>query len=338
MGKKKKEINWGEFRDKILEKINFEAEFNSMGIEIQGHAGEDGWAPCRAIDRDDNNPSAAVNVLNGRYIDRGGVGLSLSFFDLCVQQGKFPVWTVARDHYAAVAGVELNGKTPKSPAENLAFKPWNARTELAARLWCLKKRGITVEAIQAAGGRMARYYDQYDVVALPIYGAGLTIADPVGWVVWNTTGLGLPVYHGKDKPTTWVKMKTTGASESGMLGKHALDRVPRAGDEATIIKVEGPSDMLTMWAAMPPAARDKFLVVANSGGATETPKPWMTAIFGGRRVWVVGDSDEPGQAGALKWAKWAAKTAREVRLGKLPYALEPSHGKDIRDFFTENNR
>lgn len=334
--KKKKDIDWSEYRDKILEKINFEAEFQGMGIEIEGQAGEDGWAPCRAIDREDNNPSAAVNLVNGRYIDRGGVGLSLSFFDLCVQQGKFPSWTIARDHYAAIAGVELNGTAPKGPAENLDFRPWDRKSTLAAGLWCLRKRGVTVEAIQAAGGRMARYYDQYNVVALPIYGPGFTAAEPVGWVIWNATGLGLPVYHGRDKPITWVKMKTTGCSESGILGKHALDALPQAGDEALLWKVEGPSDLLTLWAVMPPAMRDKHLVVTNSGGATEAPKPWMESVFSGRRVGVVGDADEPGQSGAAKWVKWIARVAKESRLVKLPYIVETNHGKDVRDFFTEN--
>ena len=62
----------------------------------------------------------------------------------------------------------------------------------------------------------------------------------------------------------------------------------------------------------------------------------MTTVFAGRRVAVVGDADEPGQAGAVKWSKWIAKVAKEARLVKLPYVVETNHGKDIRDFFTEH--
>ena len=334
---KRKDIDWNEYRRQILEKLNLEAEFIFLGIKITGKPGDDGWAPCHAIDREDHTPSAAVNFQSGHYIDRGGIGLSLSFFDLCVQQKRFPIWTAARDHYAAVAGIAMNGDAPKDPAENLAFKPWNRGTTTVAAIWCLKKKGATVEAIQAAGGRVARYFDQFTVIALPIYGAGLLDAEPSGWVLWNTSGLELPVYRGKEKPKSWIKMKTTGASEMGLIGRHALGQLAAAGPESKFLiwKVEGPSDLLTLWAKIPPDKRSTHLVLTNAGGATENPKPWMTTIFSGHQVAIAGDADAPGYAGAEKWAAWAARVAEEVRIVKLPYPVEPSHGKDIRDFLTE---
>lgn len=344
MARPRKQIDWQAYKAKILEGLNLRQEIEALGVEITGEPGDDGWAPCRAIDRDDRNPSAAVNLTSGGYVDKGGVGLSLSFWDLCVTLKKFGRWQDARDHYAAVAGVAIDGKPPRDPAEHLAFQPWS---EGLAGLWCRHKPGVTPEAVQAAGGRVARYRDQWTVIAVPCYGPGFTDSEPIGWILWNSTGRELPIFHGKDKQTgelktTWKKMKTTGGSEAGLIGKHALDRLTaRDADPArqVVWKVEGPTDLLALWAIIPAEQRDRHLVLTNAGGAVENPKPWMVAAIAGRRVAVVGDADEPGQVGARKWARWAAKHAAEVRFCPAQlFRLEVSkdHGKDLRDLITAN--
>ena len=218
--------------------------------------------------------------------------------------------------------------------------PWK---EALVAIWCRHKPGVVPEAVQAAGGRLARYRDQYTVVALPVFGPALLEAEPIGWVLYNTTGRELPIFHGRDKETgeiqtTWKKMKTTGGSEAGLIGRHALDRITRdPAAELIVWKVEGPSDMLALWSLIPPAARDRHLVVTNAGGCQENPKGWMASVFAGRRVAVVGDADEPGQDGAGKWARWIAKVAVEVRLvaaGQLGLEVVKDHGKDLRDWIT----
>lgn len=334
----KKPIDWQSHKAQILAGLDLGREFEALGIDLQGRPGEDGWAPCRAIDREDNSPSAAVNYKTGHYIDRGGVGLSLSFWDLCVALKRFPRWQDARDHYAAVARVTCDGKPPRDPAEHLAFQGWN---DALVALWCRHKPGVSPAAVQAAGGRLARYRDQYTVIALPIYGPGLLSAEPTGWVLWNQTGRELPIFQrsksGQTK-TTWKKMKTTGGSDSGLIGRHALDRLTRSDVDPAgqvVWKVEGPSDLLALWALIPPEKRDSHLVLTNAGGATETPKGWMAGLLAGRQVAVVGDADEPGQAGARKWAEWAAKVAAEVRLvgpGQLGFEVAKDHGRDLRDW------
>jgi len=342
--------DWQELNRRILAGLDLQAEFAELGIDITaGEPKSDGWMECRAVGRDDVNPSAAINIQSGRYRDLGGEGLSLSLYDLAVHLKRFSRWQDARDHYAAKAGVsiESDGKAPRDPAEHLAFQSWSAGL---VALWCRHKPGVTPEAIQAAGGRLARYRDQYTVIALPVFGLGFTSADPVGWVLWNITGKELPIFHGKDRATgkaakpTWAKMKTTGASEGGLIGQHAIDRLTAADVDPArqlLWKVEGPSDLLALLAIIPPEKRDRHLVITNSGGSQQNPIGWMAQLFAGRNVVVVGDSDEPGQAGAAKWAAWAAKVAGEVRIiqpRQLEYEITKDHGKDLRDWIQEDTK
>jgi len=340
--------DWQALNAKILAGLDLQAEFAALGLDLTGRdAKANGWQECRAVGREDVNPSAAVNVQSGRYRDLGGDGLSLSLYDLAVHLRKFARWQDARDHYAAKVGVkiEADGKALRDPSEHLAFMPW--APGLVA-LWCKHKPGVEPESVQEAGGRLARYRDQHTVVALPIFGPGFTAADPTGWIIYNSTGRELPVFHGRDKKTgkaakpTWTKKPfSTYGSEHGLIGQHALDRLTATDADPArqlLWKVEGPTDLLALWAIIPPEKRDNHLVITNSNGATENPQPWMQALFAGRNVIVVGDADVPGQAGAAKWAAWAAKAAGEVRIVKaaaMGFEVTETHGKDLRDFLGE---
>ena len=336
--RKTKQTDWQSVNAEILSKLDLLAEFEALGVDVTGQPKESGWVECHAVGREDSTPSAAVNVQSGRYRDLGGDGLSLSFYDLAVFQKRFTRWQDARDHYANKAGVKIDAKVTRDPAEHLVFQPW---AEGLVALWCRHKTGVMPEAVQAAGGRLARYRDQYTVVALPIFGPQFTDADPIGWVLCNVTGRNLPIFHGHGKPLTWAKMKTTGGSEGGLIGQHAIDRLTAAdADPAgqTIFKLEGPSDLLALWSIIPPAERDRHLVLTNSSGATEPPKPWMQPLFAGRRVAIVGDADIPGQKGAALWATWSCKIASETRVvsaAMLGYEVTADHGKDIRNWITE---
>jgi hypothetical protein len=43
----------------------------SLGLQITGPPGETGWVPCRAFDREDRRPSAAIHRESGYYVDKG---------------------------------------------------------------------------------------------------------------------------------------------------------------------------------------------------------------------------------------------------------------------------
>ena len=137
---------------------------------------------------------------------------------------------------------------------------------------------------------------------------------------------------------TQKKIKVAGGSEPGLLGMHALailSALLGEREQRIVWKVEGPSDMLALWSIIPPERRERHLVVANSGGAQESPKDWMRTVFAGNLVAVVGDADQPGVGGSRKWAEFAAAVAEEVRIvspGQLGFAVAENHGQDLRDW------
>lgn len=337
------QIDWSGVESQILAALDIRHEYEALGVRFTDDSPRaNNCLECYAVGRQDNSPSAFVSLDTGRYKDSGGDGLSLSLWNFAAQFGDWSTWVEARQHYAAKAGVKLqaagNGHTQRDPAEHLEFWPWTSSEEILAHLWARHKTGVTVEALKAAGGRIARYRNQYTVVAMPILGVGGVESDPCGWVIWNSAaGQSLPIFHGKE--TTWRKMKTTGGSESGLLGLHALQRLAVVDSAADTIVwcVEGPTDLLALWAAIPAEQRDSHLVVTNSGGANETPKPWMASVFAGRCVYVVRDADTAGESGGDKWAAFAAASAKECRRVRIPYEVAADHGKDIRDYLSDGH-
>ena len=64
-----------------------------------------GWVECNAIGRDDNRPSAQFNPESGVYVDFGGSGDRLSFYDLAVRLGTYANWQEALISLARFAGL-----------------------------------------------------------------------------------------------------------------------------------------------------------------------------------------------------------------------------------------
>ena len=183
----------------------------------------------------------------------------------------------------------LSRKPP--PDKHLSWRPWN---DTIIRLWCRHKPGVTIDGVRAAGGRLARYRDQYTVIAFPVWGKDLDKASPVGWVLVNTTGKALPKFSAAGQVEWITKPKTTYGSAPGILGD--LDRFRRS---AAAWKLEGVSDLLA-WLSMPGTAAD-HAAITNANGCGERPPKWVAELFAGKVAYVLHDSDEPGQAGALGW-------------------------------------
>ncbi len=222
------------------------------------------------------------------------------------------------------------------PDEHLDFQPWN---ESLISLWCLTKPPITPAAISSIGGRLARYRNQYTVIALPVYGPDRTARPPVGYSLYNVTGGELPRKK-KDGAIEWLKVKTTYCSKPGLIGQ-----VDRLAPGVTAWKVEGPSDLLSLLSLDPPLPAD-HVVITNNHGAGERPQSWQVALFSGTTARVIHDADTPGELGAIGrtdsagqhvpgWADSIATAATECRHVRLPYPIEPSHGKDLRDWANE---
>lgn len=220
---------------------------------------------------------------------------------------------------------EKNGsaKSRVDPEKDLQFIPWN---DLLVALWCGQKRPIKPEAIQAVGGRLARYRSEYTVVAVPIWKQGF--AETCGWCLYNINGGKLPAYDKSGNVSGWVKIKTTAGSRPGVIG------LP--GDASVIWKTEGPSDLLALLSLPLPVGHS---AICNAMGAKEEPLriTWLPDLVRERTVYVVHDCDQPGQDGAAKWAPAIASHAAECRNVVLPYTITGERGKDLRDWLAEGH-
>ncbi len=233
-----------------------------------------------------------------------------------------------------------NGKTPADPAKNLKLMEWDEGFETLTAYWRLWKPPITLEAIKRCHGHPARYRDEFTVLAFPIWGDGLSTIS--GWTLYNITGGRLPAYSKDDSGNwskEWEKILTTFGSKAGFIGP-----VSEIAAAETIWKLEGPSDLLAFYSMtdIPP----RTVAVTNASGAGEKPHKWMLDLFAGRDAITLHDADEPGQRGAMGyiddrgnprigWASAIASRSAACRNAVLPYAVEPSHGRDLRDFINE---
>lgn len=79
-----------ELLDRIPDKIGLAREWNVKFVGNYPPAR--GWWPCYAVDREEDRPSAAVNIRTGRYVDKGVKRESLSLFDLMALSGHAHDW------------------------------------------------------------------------------------------------------------------------------------------------------------------------------------------------------------------------------------------------------
>lgn len=352
-----------EINHEIISRLDIVSEYRALGVEVVGTVRASGMVSCRAVGREDRKPSAWINTVSGYWGDSGGkdaAACSMSLWDFAVKSGKFSTWQDARKAYAEKVGVSLKGerkgdKDEKDWRIKLDFQTWDTPGNLVlAQGWCIRKPGVTVEAIRAAGGQMAYYpcwidsktkekkrtRDCRQVIALPCYGAWLLEADPKAWVLWDVTGQQFDVTP-KDTPPTeprqLAKMVSCGPTAGTFVGLSSLMMLcdPEQRERIELVwKVEGPADMLALWASLPPEARETTAIVTQAGGATADIPAHQTKLLAGLRVAVVGDCDEAGQAGAEKWCRALAGVANDTRIVTLPWPVEKSHGKDVRDFLT----
>ncbi len=132
----KGKADWHEITRLILDKLDIRAEYEALGVDVTGrNPSGSGWIQCRAMGREDRNPSAAINVgdgqARGRYKDFSG-GMSCGLFDFAENFGNFADWKEARKHYAEKAGVSLpKGRQPKKATCKFPRSKTTTRTLLA---------------------------------------------------------------------------------------------------------------------------------------------------------------------------------------------------------------
>lgn len=223
-------------------------------------------------------------------------------------------------------GVAKTKRVKADPTEHLVWLPWN---DSIVDWWCEQKQPITREAVLACGGRLATYRRQYSVIAFPVYSELLMEVDPVGWVLYSTSGGMLPKWN-RDKSIELVKCKLTNGSQPGILiNQESLGR--KENWPSVVWKLEGVTDLLSAVTISP-----RFPAFTNANGTEENPKHWWGDLCAGRTVNVLHDADKPGQSGAEKTAKFLAQRSSLVRNLQLPYEVMEKHGRDFRDFISDN--
>jgi len=330
---------WQEVNQEILDRIDLEAEYKSMGLDIRGGPSSDGWASCKVFKSDERSPSAGVNLTGehphrGRYKCFTGECENLSFFEFCVRAGRFPDWKEARNHFRQQLGIKAPTGKKKPPQEKLVFRDYN---ENLVRSWCTHKPPIVPWAVRIAGGQITGYpatTQKFTCVAIPVFGPHGADDDPVGYQIYNKSGRTLPVFQGKGQPARQVKIKTVEGSEAGWMNRYALGNLATA---EIVWKVEGPADMLALQSIIPAELLTKHLVVTNSSGTGGLLSDEHLDLLAGKVVYVLHDCDHDGQAGGSKWAEALSYICPEVRHVRLPYEIEPNHGKDLRDWLIEGH-
>lgn len=336
-------LDWEAANQQILDAIDISAECEAWRVRFSSdHVSPAGWRACHAIDREDKNPSAAVNVggsggIRGRYKDAAS-GLSLSFWDLAVKIGHFADWKEVRRHFAKKHGLKMpEGAEPKKAADDILFTPW---VLAVASKWCEAKGGppgthtLSRQSLEEMGARLGSYPAsirpewQQEIIAIPAYMPGRTDEEPRCWVMLADDGGDIRKFQGKDKPPLPVKTLCTSNPSPGFLNRYAVERLEKA---EFVWWCEGVTDMVSAHGCIPPEERDRHVAITNAFGCQEAVHPdWLKALAG-KTVYLVADADQPGQIGAAKKLAYLLPVVKEVRILTPPYKIAEKHGEDFRD-------
>ncbi|ADG66832.1 P4 alpha zinc-binding domain protein [Planctopirus limnophila DSM 3776] len=124
------------------------------------------------------------------------------------------------------------------------------------------------------------------------------------------------------------KTHTVGGSRDGWV---VIGGWQRFAEARIVWKCEGVPDALALAKHLPAG----HIAFTNICGCK--PIPDELPDFGGKELRVIGDSDEPGQTGARKFAERVATVQQTATIKLLPalHEVTPTHGLDLRDFFKE---
>ncbi len=196
--------------------------------------------------------------------------------------------------------------------------------DIRIQTYCRSKPPITPEGIRRCGGVPVRGCSQH-CIRLDGY-TRIGDKEPSAVVLLRVDGRPFPPLGSLQERKT----HTLGGSVNSWLTSGMSEDIQQAH---TIIDVEGVPDLLAAASMLPPG----WVAVTNMSGAKargKLPRKWAE----GKRVIVVGDADEPGQEGARRAVLAHQKAGVEVFVAKLPYPIEETHGKDLRDWLNEGNK
>ena len=312
-------------RDEILRRLDLQAEFVKYGGRVPPNAvpSPDGWLPVHSIDREDEHPSAALNVGNdpnkrGIYVDHAPTGRgAMSFIDLIARMPGSP-WMMGNEVYKAFAvqtGVD-NGdgkaKAPKEPPTLGDVEGFQKNFAPETKDFLRDKRGLTEESLAKyrVGWCLKRQRNSF-----PVF-------DETGALV------NIRFHNSKKEPKT---LNWAGYGSARLWG---LDRLAKAAPGITVIITEGEFD------AMLVEQETGYLAVSGTNGAKSFQDNWVRH-FHGFHVVVLYDSDQAGREAvqALVLPKFkAAVLAGDVLSIKVVWLYDkPDKGhKDFTDWIIKD--
>jgi Protein of unknown function (DUF3987) len=338
-------IDWKSFEREILQKLDIKAEAELLGVKFNGNM-SNGWHPCHAIDREDNNPSAGIcisrdnnGIMAGWYKDFGVDGKPLSFWDLAAKIGPFSDWIEARKHYAKQVGVSHSNFTDSSdqnsqpvsrsrqPTDQIELvEDNNGIYQQQFECWSKTKPPISAETVRESGAKLVRWPKNAPEPSL-------CIGFPAWNQEWNLNGLILYRIDGEDfAGTNGSKSKKTSMTKGSHDGWVMIGGTERFQNASVIWKTEGVPDALALFPHLP----EDQAVVTNICGAMAAAN-CFPEMFRDKIVYAIGDADEPGQEGVQQFAESIREQSESVFIVPLPFEVTEKHGKDIRDYFNEEH-
>lgn len=265
-------------RDEIIRRMDLLAEFEKYGGRSSNFpVSSDGWKPVHSVDRQDDHPSAALNIGNdpdkrGIYVDHGPTGKgSMSIFDALIRLPSSP-WMMGKEaynHYARTTGVEGGGgkvKAEKLPPTMGDVEGFQKNFAPETKDFLKDKRGLTEESLAQyrIGWCLKRQRN-----SIPAFDE-------------NGNLVNIRFHNSKKEPKT---LNWAGYGSARLWG---LERLGKAAQGIMVLITEGEFD------AMLDEQETGILAVSGTNGAKSFQDNWVKHL-NGFHVVVLYDSDQRGR-------------------------------------------
>ena len=225
------------------------------------------------------------------------------------------------------------GRSAKDPVDwSQKWNRWSVGAGQFADMvaqWAGHRPPISADAVLSSGPMVGNWPSQQagqSVIGFHGYdGCG---GDPTSLLLYRVNGDLFPaIGRLRERKTHLV-----GGSVNGWIHLGGMDRTKNA---EVIWKVEGMPDGLALLPLLPPS-HAVVTAACGAGWNKQSPERNPTlSIFVDKVVIGVGDADEPGQRGLMGFLAAVAAVASRAFFAVLPYPVEVTHGKDLRDWRVE---
>ena len=262
-------------RDELLAKIDVLAEYEAIGLRVAKGArpNAEGWLSCHALGREDNNPSASINIgpnlkVKGIYKDFVN-GLAMGLFNAVGGHGDYADGTHCYREMLTKYGFSVGNGKNKTPPTLTDVKRYRENLSPEIIQYLKDKRGLTDESI-------AKFEIGWDVGrernTIPVYVPG-----GIGKTLVN-----IRMHNCKKTP------KTLNWAGSGAARLYGADRLVAAPPGSTVIITEGEFDCMLA------EQETGYIGVSPTNGAKTFQEDWVK-LFHGHHVVAVYDCDKEGR-------------------------------------------